>query len=167
MDLTCSEAARFFERRCADHYPVSDRYLALVHDSPDKSGRTEREHMISWFAANQTLGSGGYTRQAANTSARRCYQRLQNAASLLWIAEACGVDGALVEKAYRAASEAGDRRRVRGHPAPHPVGTRGAGHRARALAQSRLPINRWHSPSDRDAMVAHLFSLYTQLTATV
>ena len=114
MDLTCAHVARFFEHRCIDHYPVSDRYLALVHDSPDKSGRTEREHMISWFAANQTLGSGGYTRQAPNTSARRCYQHLQNAASLLWIAEACGVDSALVEEAYRAAVEAGDRRRACG-----------------------------------------------------
>lgn len=101
-------------RRCAAHYPVSDRYVNEVRDSPDKSGRNEREHMVSWFAANATKGYGAYSRQKGNDSAKRCYNRLQNAASLLWIAEAAGVPSSTVESAFDAAVQAGDRRRACG-----------------------------------------------------
>ena len=112
-DLSCAELARLFARR-DDHYPISDRYLREVHDSPDKTGRTEREHMVSWFQANRTTGAGAYSRQRGNDSARTCYQRLQNAASLLWIAEAVGIESSVIECAYDAAVEAGDRRRACG-----------------------------------------------------
>lgn len=112
-DLTCAQMARILERREA-HYPVSDRYILEVHDSPDKTGADEREHMVCWFRANQTTGSGSYSRRKGNTSARTCYQRLNNAASLLWIAEAVGVDRETVERAYEAAVEAGDYRRACG-----------------------------------------------------
>jgi hypothetical protein len=81
-----------------------------VHDSPAKSGRTEREHMVFWFGANPTEGSGQHSRKKGNNDARTCYNRLQNAASLLWIAEAVGVDGALVQRAYEAATPCDDRR---------------------------------------------------------
>lgn len=47
-----------------------------------------------------------------NESAMRCYNRLMNAGSLLWIAEAAGIDETLVEKAFDAAVEAGDYRRA-------------------------------------------------------
>lgn len=112
-DLTCKQMACIF-KRCAGHYPVSDRYIREIHDSPDKSGRDEREHMIVWFEANATTGSGAYSRAKGNSSARTCYQRLSNAASLLWIAEAVGVDRATVELAFDAAVEAGDYRRACG-----------------------------------------------------
>ncbi len=111
--ITCREMARFFRSR-EDHYEWSDRYIRDVHDSPVKSGRTEREHMVSWFGANPTVGSGRYSRKRGNNDARTCYSRLQNAASLLWIAEAVGVDGALVRRAYEAAVSCGDRRRACG-----------------------------------------------------
>ncbi len=112
-DVSCRWMAAFLER-CERHYPVSDRYIRDVHDSPDKTGGDEREHMVSWFEANATTGIGAYSRQRGNDSARRCYNRLQNAASLLWIAEAVGVPAELVERAYDAAVEAGDRRRACG-----------------------------------------------------
>lgn len=111
--ITCREMAGFFRSR-EDHYEWSDRYIRDVHDSPVKSGRTEREHMVSWFGANPTVGSGRYSRKKGNNDARTCYSRLQNAASLLWIAEAVGVDGALVRRAYEAAVSCGDRRRACG-----------------------------------------------------
>lgn len=107
--ITCREMARFFRSR-EDHYEWSDRYIREVHDSPTKSGRTEREHMVSWFSSNPTEGSGQYSRKKGNNDARTCYNRLQNAASLLWIAEAVGVDGALVQRAYEAATPCDDRR---------------------------------------------------------
>lgn len=59
-------------------------------------------------------GSGSYSRQTPNSSARRCYNSLMNAASLLWIAEAVGVDELTVKMVYDAAVEAGDYRRACG-----------------------------------------------------
>lgn len=64
--------------------------------------------------ANETKGSGSYSRETPNKSARRCYSSLTNAASLLWIAEAVGVDGLTVRRAFEAAVAAGDYRRACG-----------------------------------------------------
>lgn len=97
-----------------DHYPYSDRYINEVRDSSSKTGRTEREHMVEWFRANETKGSDSYSRQSPNQSARRCYNSLMNAGSLLWIAEAVGIDELTVRRAYEAAVEADDYRRACG-----------------------------------------------------
>ena len=112
-DIRCKAFSNFLEGKF-DHYPYSDSYIKEVHDSPDKTGRTEREHMVQWFRSNETKGAGSYSRQAPNTSARRCYNSLMNAASLLWIAEAVGIDELTVRLAYEAAIEAGDYRRACG-----------------------------------------------------
>lgn len=108
-ELTCREFAELLRSRKA-HYPISDRYISEIHDSPDKSGEDEREHMIIWFESNETSGSGSYSRKTPNGSARTCYGRLCNAASLLWIAEAVGVPKATVQRAFEAAETAGDYR---------------------------------------------------------
>ncbi len=50
----------------------------------------------------------------SNSSARRCCNSLMNAASLLWIAEAVGIDELTVKIAYEAAVGAGDYRRACG-----------------------------------------------------
>lgn len=110
-DIKCRRFAKLLKTK-QDHYPYSDKYIAEVHDSPDKTGHTEREHMVKWFRANETLGFGPYSRQSQNKSARRCYNRLMNAASLLWIAEAVGVDEFTIKHAYEAAVVAGDYRRA-------------------------------------------------------
>ena len=112
-DISCKQLAKFFDK-CKDHYPMSDRYIAEVHDSPDKGDCTEREHMRNWFNQNNMTGTGPYSRKVGNTGGRTCYQRLLNAASLLWIAEASGVDESTVIKAYNAAAAAGDYRRACG-----------------------------------------------------
>lgn len=67
--------------------------------------------MVEWFRANETKGSGSHNRQTPNSSARRCYNSLMNAASLLWIAEAVGIDELTVRRAFEAAVAAGDYRR--------------------------------------------------------
>lgn len=112
-DISCKQLAKFFDR-CEDHYPISDRYIAEVHDSPDKGDRTEREHMRDWFRDNHRTGTGPYSRSKGNTSGRTCYQNLKNAASLLWIAEASGVEQSIVVSAFDAAAAAGDYRRACG-----------------------------------------------------
>lgn len=91
-----------------------DSDISEVHDSPSKTGRIEREHMVEWFRANETEGSGAYSRQSPNQSARRCYNSLMNAGSPLWIAEAVGVDELTVRRAYEAVIGAGDYRRACG-----------------------------------------------------
>lgn len=97
-----------------DHYPYSDRYIEEVHDSLDAAGHTEREHMVGWFRANETKGCDPYSRQTPNKSARRCYNSLMSAASLLWIAEAVGIDDLTVHRAFDAAVDVGDYRRACG-----------------------------------------------------
>ena len=56
-DMTCKEFAELLKTRDA-HYPLSDRYVEDVHDSPDKSGDDEREHMIIWFEGERQNGHG-------------------------------------------------------------------------------------------------------------
>lgn len=112
-DIRCRKFSDILKSK-SDHYPYSDKYMAEVHDSPDKTGRTEREHMVEWFRANETKGVGLYSRQSPNHSARRCYNSLMNAASLLWIAEAVGIDAHTVRRAYEAAVAADDYRRACG-----------------------------------------------------
>ena len=51
------------------HYPYSDRDLSEVNNSPDTHARTEKQHMVQWFADNATHGSGAYSRQKPNQSA--------------------------------------------------------------------------------------------------
>ena len=70
--------------------------------------------MVEWFRSNETKGFGSYSRENPNRSARRCYNSLMNAASLLWIAEAVGIDELTVRRAYEAAVSAGDYRRACG-----------------------------------------------------
>lgn len=110
-DIRCLEFSSLLKKK-QDHYRYSDRYIAEVHDSPDKTGSTEREHMVDWFQKNETLGSSSYSRKSPNKSACICYNRLMNAASLLWIAEAVGVDESTIKQAYEAAVAAGDYRRA-------------------------------------------------------
>ena len=70
--------------------------------------------MVHWFADNATHGSGAYSRQKPNNSAKRCFNKLENAASLLWIAEAVGIEEPVVAAAFEAARQAGDYRRACG-----------------------------------------------------
>ena len=55
-DIRCRRFSDILRTK-EDHYPYSDRYISEVHDSSTKTGRTEREHMVEWFRANETKGS--------------------------------------------------------------------------------------------------------------
>ena len=54
-DIRCRRFSDILRTK-EDHYPYSDRYISEVHDSSTKTGRTEREHMVEWFRANETAG---------------------------------------------------------------------------------------------------------------
>lgn len=73
-DIRCRRFSDILRTK-EDHYPYSDRYISEVHDSSTKTGRTEREHMVEWFRANETKGSGSYSRQTPNSSARPMLQQ--------------------------------------------------------------------------------------------
>ena len=47
-----------FSKSREEHHAWSSRYATEVHDSPLRTGRTEREHMASWFGVNPTTGCG-------------------------------------------------------------------------------------------------------------
>lgn len=55
MDIRCKTFSGLLATK-KNHYPYSDRYIAEVHDSSTKTGRTEREHMVEWFRFNETKG---------------------------------------------------------------------------------------------------------------
>ena len=71
--------------------------------SPYKS---QKAHVVNWFASQKTTGSGAYTRQAGNNSARTCYNRLLNPGMLIWMAAVLGADEGKIEQATTAAIEA-------------------------------------------------------------
>lgn len=112
-DMSCGTFSHLLRFK-RSHYPYSDKYLQEVGNSPDSHARTEKQHMVQWFADNATHGSGAYFRQRPNSSAKKCYNKLENAALLLWIAEAVGIEESIVEAAFEAARQAGDYRRACG-----------------------------------------------------
>ena len=95
-----------------EHPPVTAEFTGA---HPQKVGTwwtSEREHMVSWFRAQSTRGTGAYSRQEPNTSARTAYNRLFNAGSILWIGEALGEERPVVQAAAdEAAAEPNVRRR--------------------------------------------------------
>ncbi|WP_157155913.1 hypothetical protein [Diaminobutyricimonas sp. LJ205] len=59
--------------------------------------------MTRWFSDQQGRGSGAFTRNEPNTSARTTYNRLLCPAAFVWMAEALGEDSAVVLTAANAA----------------------------------------------------------------
>ena len=112
-DMSCVAFSHLLRFK-RSHYPYSDKYIREVGNSPDVRSRTEKQHMVQWFADNATYGSGAYSRRKPNNSAKDCFNKLENAASLLWIAEAAGVEEPIVAAAFDAARQAGDYRRACG-----------------------------------------------------
>ena len=80
-DVSCREVDGFSKSR-EEHHAWSDRYAVEAYDSPLRTGRTEREHVASWFGANPTTGLGAYSRQSGNNSVKVCHSRPRSAAPL-------------------------------------------------------------------------------------
>lgn len=93
------------------HLPISDAYEEA---HPQKRGRwwkSQRGHMSNWFSSQNSNGAGAYSRNAANQSAKRCYNRLLSDAGLLWMNEAMDIDPAKVQAAADAAANEPDHRK--------------------------------------------------------
>ncbi|MCL2807688.1 MAG: hypothetical protein FWD27_05980 [Coriobacteriia bacterium] len=96
------------------HLPISDQY---DRDCGQENGvwwTNQKEHMIGWLSNQNSKGSGQFTRQKPNQSAKLAYQRLQCPGALLWMAEALGEDSAIVQKAADAARAESNKRRRSG-----------------------------------------------------
>ena len=77
------------------HLPPQPEIAAWLQ-TIDISWTYDRLHMVTWFSGQLSLGSGQYSRNRPNHSARVTYERLLNPYSLLWIAAALGVEKDLV-----------------------------------------------------------------------
>lgn len=98
-------------RRLEPHRPISDSY---ERDRPQVSGAwwsSQKEHMIRWFGDQESRGSGAFTRNEPNLSARTTYNRLQCPAAFVWMAEALGEDPVTVRTAADAAREESNARK--------------------------------------------------------
>ncbi len=107
VDLTSDIDVREFSRllkKFKQHYPISDEFDTwLIGVPPRWWNRTQREHMVGWFAAQATTGEGQYVRKTPNYSARTAYNRSLSVGGLLWINEALGADAAAIQAACDAA----------------------------------------------------------------
>ncbi|MBV7296174.1 hypothetical protein KRX51_09655 [Corynebacterium sp. TAE3-ERU12] len=72
---------------------------------------TQRECLVDWFYSQTTKGSGEYSREEPNRSAKRTYNRLQSLHGVAWVAEAVGVDRDVFFRGWRAANKVEDHRR--------------------------------------------------------
>lgn len=93
------------------HLPISDQFEL---DRPQKTGAwwsIQKEHMVTWFGNQDSLGSGAFTRQVVNTSAKTTYNRLLCPAAFVWMAEALGEDPVVVRAAADAARDEANARK--------------------------------------------------------
>lgn len=65
---------------------------------------SQKAHMVIWFESQTGTGTGAFTREKGNNSARACYNRLLNVGALVWIADALGEDAEKIKAAADAAT---------------------------------------------------------------
>ncbi|MDO5034036.1 MAG: hypothetical protein Q4E01_01435 [Actinomycetaceae bacterium] len=97
-DFHVDEFARLL-KKLPPHLPISDAFEDTLLAHVEDRWPTQRLHMTTWFEAQATKGSGQYTRETPNISAKTTYNRLQSPYGLMWIAEALGVEEELLQKA--------------------------------------------------------------------
>lgn len=100
--------------RLEPHLPISD---AFERAHPQERGTwwsSQQEHMVRWFRSQASTGTGAYSRQEPNRSARTTYNRLLAPAALLWMAEALGELPSTVQAAADVAAAEPNRRRRAG-----------------------------------------------------
>lgn len=109
LDLTTAEFSRIL-RDLEPHLPISDAFEQRALQGQEGRWDSQRTHMTKWFAAQSTKGTGAYTRDVPNSSAKRAYNRLQCPEAMIWIAEALGAPTTLVQQAVDEMDANPDRR---------------------------------------------------------
>lgn len=90
-------------RSLEPHLPVSDAYERDCPQLQRAWWSSQQEHMVAWFQGQNSQGSGAFTREVPNVSARTTYNRLLCPAAFVWMAEALGEDSRVVQTAADAA----------------------------------------------------------------
>jgi hypothetical protein len=83
--------------RCPARQPLTDTALGQGYR---ESKSSERDHVLNWLAEYQSPGY--YGRQGLDRTARQFYQGFQDAFGLLWVAEALGVEEAVLSRGVAA-----------------------------------------------------------------
>lgn len=91
--------------RLSENATITARFEAAILARNDRKKDnwfgSQKEHWLGWLA--EYNGPGYYGRKAWDVTAEQVYNRVVNPSMLLWLAEASGVDRALVEHASKAA----------------------------------------------------------------
>ena len=109
-DYSIYDAAHVF-LTLEQHPPITQKLMDHLATFKTLHWTDQREHMVTWFLSQDSLGSGQYSRRRPNTSARVTYNRLLSAPGTLWIAEALGIDEARCLEALEVAKPKMDLRK--------------------------------------------------------
>lgn len=93
--------ARLFDTFDAT-YPISKRFEQEDQQKVDRWWASERQHMGCYFASRRLTGrpDGDRKPRQPNLSAAAAYGALRHAEGIMWIAEAVGVDDAVLWRLY-------------------------------------------------------------------
>jgi hypothetical protein len=85
--------------------PIAARFEAAILDRKDRTKdvwyNSQKEHWLGWL--DHYDGPGYYGRKSWDVTAEQVYNRVVNPSMLVWLAEAAGVEKAIVERASAAA----------------------------------------------------------------
>lgn len=94
--MTIYELKDMLEKK-KSRYPISSLFEKTHGQRRGVYWKNQKEHLISWLIAQDTLGSGRFSRDKINTDAERMYNRLACPECILWLCEAAGVPKAYVQ----------------------------------------------------------------------
>ena len=96
QDMDVLEFARKISRLSIDT-PLANKYDEEYGQRSDRWWSCQREHLTVWALHYPTKGIGNFTHEPSNSS-KKMYNHFGRPETLLWLAEALGVDSKLIEE---------------------------------------------------------------------
>ena len=96
QDMDVLEFARRISRLSIDT-PLANKYDEEYGQRSDRWWSCQREHLTVWALHYPTKGKGNFTHEPSNSS-KKMYNHFGRPETLLWLAEALGVDSKLIEE---------------------------------------------------------------------
>lgn len=94
--------------------PVSDRYELDRRQARGAWSSSQQERMVALLGNQDMLGSGSFTPQVANSSAKSADDNLLHPAVFVWMAKALGENSVAVQASDDAACDESDEKKRRG-----------------------------------------------------
>lgn len=91
--------------------PSSDHYELDRRQARGARSSSQQEHMVALPGNQDTLGSGIFTPQVANSSAKTTYNSLLHPAAFVWMAKALGENSVALQAAADAACDESDEKK--------------------------------------------------------